>query len=98
LYVKEGLLFEDEQQPASAISVVPLENYRILVEFYTGEKVIFDMTPYIDEPYFRGLRNKEVFDAVMCSNVYGAPHWKNEELGLDAIFGLGTIFENGVSV
>jgi len=96
LYVKEGLLLEEEDEIARVVNVTPLKDYRILVEFRTGEKVIFDMTPYIDEPYFRGLRNKEVFDAVHCQ--YFAPHWQNEELGLDAIFGLATIFENGISV
>jgi len=86
----------DDNDLAGIVDVIPLENYRILVEFYTGEKVIFDMTPYIDEPYFRGLRNKEVFDAVRHD--YEAPLWQNEELGLDAEMGLCTIFENGISV
>ena len=54
------------------------------------------MTEYLDEPYFEGSRDKEIFNSVRCE--FGGSRWYNEELGLDADMGLCTIFEDGVHV
>ena len=97
MYVKEGLLVTDDGYLPETISVIPLEDYKIRVEFETGEVVTFDMTPYLDEPYFHGLRDKEIFNSVSCGGTHG-PYWVNEELELDAVMSLTTIWENGVHV
>lgn len=96
MYINKGVLITDDHDMARAVSIIPLEDYRILVEFCSGEKRIFDMTPYIDEPYFEGLRDKEIFNSVECAT-WDAPRWQNEELNLDAIFGLCTIYEDGIN-
>jgi len=94
MYVKDGSLLTDDGYLVEAIAVTPLEDYKVLVELETGKKIVFDMTPYLDEPYFEGLRDKKVFDAVVWED-YGAPAWMDESIGLNAIMGLCTIFEDG---
>ena len=93
MYVKSGVLMTDDHDMARVVAVAPLEDYKILVEFCTAEKRIFDMTPYIDEPYFEGLRDKEIFNSVRCDMC--GPHWEKEDINLDAIMGLCTIYEDG---
>ena len=40
MYVKEGLLYTDDHEAAEVIGVTPLEDYKILVVFETGEKIV----------------------------------------------------------
>ena len=98
MYIKEGLLYRDDHDLAGTVAVEPLEDYKIKVEFCTGEKVIFDMSPYIDEPYFEGLKNKGIFNSVKPGGWGLGACWKNEDIGLDAIMGLCTIYENGYHI
>lgn len=46
------------------LSVKPIENYCLFVEFETGEKKIFDVKPYIIGSWFGKLRDLDTFRTV----------------------------------
>ena len=46
------------------ISVLPLPDYRLLVEYATGERKIFDVKPYIKGEWYGQLKNVVYFNAV----------------------------------
>ena len=53
----------------TAISVVPLPDYRLLVEFDNGEKGTFDVKPYIKGSWFGELQDQSVFQSVSANGV-----------------------------
>jgi hypothetical protein len=44
--------------------VVPLEGYRLLLTFQSGERRVFDVTPYLGVGIFTELQDPEVFRSV----------------------------------
>ena len=46
------------------VSVKPLENYMLLVEYVTGEKRVIDVKPYISGEWFGELEDIQVFGTV----------------------------------
>lgn len=50
------------------IHVKPLENYKLHLEFSTGEQKIFDVSPYIMGAWFGKLRNLDYFKKVRVSD------------------------------
>lgn len=46
------------------LDVKPLPDYRLLVSFATGEKKVFDVTPYIRGDWFGRLSDPAVFQTV----------------------------------
>lgn len=50
--------------PPNVVSVAPKDDYRILVEFETGEKKLFDVAPYIEGDFYGKLRDKGYFRSV----------------------------------
>lgn len=59
----------------TVISVQPLSDYRLLVEFKSGEKRISDIFPLLSRPIFSFLRDTVYFDKVYLE--YGAVTWKD---------------------
>lgn len=57
------------------ISVKPLENYRLLLEFDGKEFRVFDVKPYLDFGIFTQLKNEEYFKDVRTS--LDSITWKN---------------------
>jgi len=49
------------------IDVSPLAEYKVLVAFDTGERKIFDVTPYINGDWFGKLKDSEFFKTVRVS-------------------------------
>ena len=47
-----------------AVEVYPLSDYKVIVVFNTGERKIFDVTPYINGEWFGKLKNKTFFKTV----------------------------------
>jgi hypothetical protein len=45
-------------------SVKPLDNYKLEICFETGEKKIFDVTPYIGGNWYSALADKQYFKTV----------------------------------
>lgn len=58
-----------------AISVTPLENYRLLLTFDNHERKIFDVTPYIRGNWFGELKEPEVFKSVRIAGL--SVEWPN---------------------
>lgn len=50
------------------LSVRGLENYKLHLEFATGEKKIFDVTPYITGSWFGKLKDLDYFQKVRLSD------------------------------
>ncbi len=46
------------------VSVLPMPEYRLLLRYATGEKKIFDVTPYIKGSWFGQLRDVAYFAKV----------------------------------
>lgn len=59
----------------TVISVQPLANHRLLLEFENGEKRIGDISPLLAKPVFAFLRDMAFFNAVYLE--YGAVTWKD---------------------
>lgn len=50
--------------PIKPISVTPLENYVLLIEFDTLEKRLFDVKPYITGSWYGQLKDLSFFNNV----------------------------------
>ena len=46
------------------ISVKPLPDYQLLVEYITGEQKVFDVKPYISGEWYGELADTEIFKTV----------------------------------
>ena len=58
------------------VSVKPLSEYRLLVEFSNGERKILDVSSYLTFGVFQQLKDPAVFSAVRVS--YGTVEWPGE--------------------
>lgn len=58
-------------------SVVPQADYRLFVTFDTGERGVFDMTPYLQYPCYRRLRDTGYFS--LAKSERGTVVWPNDE-------------------
>ena len=58
-------------------SVVPKADYRLVVTFDTGERGVFDMTPYLQYPCYRRLRDAGYFS--LAKTERGTVVWPNDE-------------------
>jgi len=43
------------------IEATALDNYSLLLFFSNGEKKVFDFTPNLDHPFYKGLRDNSLF-------------------------------------
>lgn len=59
------------------ISVKPLEDYRLLAEFSSGEKRVCNIKPLLSKPIFYPLSDVQLFNSVYIE--YGAVTWKTAE-------------------
>ena len=64
-----------------ATNVFPLDDYKLLLEFSTGEKRIFDCKSLLYKPEFMSLLDKTKFNAVMVYD--GDAAWPDEKIGLN---------------
>jgi hypothetical protein len=70
------------------VAVTALADYRLDVEFDTGERRIFDVKPYLETGVFRKLRDGR-FESVKV--VGGAIEWPGEiDLSWDTVYLRGT--------
>ncbi|NTW69400.1 MAG: DUF2442 domain-containing protein [Chlorobiaceae bacterium] len=67
----------------SVVKVSPLTDYKLLLEFETSEKRIFDMAPYLNTGKFAELRNLSVFHTVTVK--FDTIEWSNQ-LDIDPEF------------
>ena len=52
-----------------AVAVEPMEDYRLLVTFDSGERRVFDVKPYIKGSWFGQLKDPEVFRSVRVAGL-----------------------------
>lgn len=57
------------------VSVKPLEDYTLLVEFSTGEKKLFDVKPYLSMPYYAPLKDISQFKQAFVNGI--TVEWRN---------------------
>jgi hypothetical protein len=62
---------------SDAKAVMPLDDYRILVEMADGRQGIFDLKPYLDRGALRELRDVHYFNQVGI--LFGAITWPHEQ-------------------
>ena len=58
-----------------AISVKPLDDYKLLLEFDNGEKRIFDVKPYLEFKAFEEVKKEGIFKTVRISGL--SIEWSN---------------------
>ena len=59
------------------VSVEPLENYKIKLNYETGEKKLFNVLPYMSGQWYEELYNNNYFKSVhLVSNGQGI-EWEN---------------------
>jgi len=76
MYELDGIMYAGNTEPSLAVkSVRPLADYKLLVRFSTGEEKKIDLTPILDEPVFKALKDINVFKSVYID--YGTVVWNN---------------------
>ena len=76
MYELNGIVYADDPVPLKTIkSVRPLEGYKLLLRFSTGEEKEVDITCLLDEPAFRPLQDQKIFQSVYID--YGTVVWCN---------------------
>ncbi|MDR1453956.1 MAG: DUF2442 domain-containing protein [Candidatus Margulisbacteria bacterium] len=85
MYIVKDIAYAGEPGKSSAViditAVKPLNNYRLLLSFSTGEKKEYNVKPLLKYPAFQPLKDKAVFDKVRLK--YGVPVWNNGEIDID---------------
>ena len=59
------------------VSVDPIEDYKLRIEFSNGRKGIFDVSPYIETGIFVELKDKAYFRSVRPA--FGGVMWPHEQ-------------------
>jgi hypothetical protein len=75
----------------AVISVKPLQDYKLLLRFSSGEEKIFDMTPYLNMGKFAELKDISLFNTVTVK--FDSIEWANQ-LDIDPEF----LHANSVSI
>jgi hypothetical protein len=66
-------------------SVEPLEDNKLLIDFTTGERKIYDIKPLYSLPIFSELKNKSLFKSFRIGKYY--IEWPNgADLTADTLF------------
>lgn len=74
--VCEENLHPEWEPGISVTQVKPLPDYKLFLEFETGEQRIFDVTPYLEKGVFAQLKDLERFNlAIAC---YGTVEWPGD--------------------
>lgn len=60
----------------SVTSVMPIQDYKLILTFENGEKRQFDMNPYLSHGIFEELKDVDLFNSVRVS--FDSIEWSNE--------------------
>ncbi len=72
----------------TVITVKPENDYKLSVTFDSGEKRLFDVTPFLDKGVFSELKNVDYFKKVKVA--FGAIEWPHEQdFSKDTLYMLG---------
>ena len=61
----------------SVVSVIPGNDYKLIITFDNDEKRIFDVAPYLDKGIFSELKNSDYFQKVKVA--FGSIEWPHEQ-------------------
>jgi hypothetical protein len=76
MYEQNGIMYADDPTPLLTVKQVrPMNDYKLLVRFSTGEEKEVDIASLLDEPAFRSLRNPDLYKDVYID--YGTVVWCN---------------------
>ena len=76
MYELNGVMYADNPAPLLTVkSARPLADYKLLIRFSTGEEKKIDISPLLNEPAFKVLRDISVFNSVYID--YGTVVWNN---------------------
>jgi len=74
MYELNGVAYADDPTPLiTAKFVRPLDDYKLLVRFSTGEEKKVDVSAFINEPVFKPLQDINLFKSAYID--YGAVVW-----------------------
>ncbi|MDR2596135.1 MAG: DUF2442 domain-containing protein [Treponema sp.] len=74
MYEMNGIVYADVPTPLITVKYVrPLDDYKLLVRFSTGEEKEIDISALLDEPVFKPLKDINVFREVYID--YGTVVW-----------------------
>ena len=77
------------------LEIHPLDDYKLWCRIVTDEIKIFDMSPYLNLPIYRHLKEKSIFDDVTISDL-GVPCWMDANgIDRDTNIGISFILING---
>lgn len=74
----------------TAISVIPTDDYTLILEFDNGEKKEFDVKPYINGAWYGQLKDKDYFKTV-STNGYTVEWADGHDLCPDELYELSKI-------
>ena len=76
-------------------NVIPLENYQLLVQFFSGETKIYDVKPLFDwKDVFKSLKENELFYGVFVDvGGYGIVWNDNVDLACDELWENGKLIK-----
>jgi hypothetical protein len=74
MYELNGIVYADDPAPLITVKYVrPLDDYRLLVRFSTGEEKKVDISDLLDEQVFKPLQDLNIFRSVYVD--YGTVVW-----------------------
>lgn len=92
MYIKNDIVYAgDPTPPLKIISAWVVGDYMLRLRFNNGEVKDFDFTPLLDEPAFRPLKDKNIFNGVYVD--YGCTVWNDGAIDIAPEH----LFENGIS-
>ncbi len=61
----------------AVVTVIPEDNYKLIITFDNGEDRLFDVTPFLERGIFTELKDIDYFRKVKVS--FGAIQWPHEQ-------------------
>jgi hypothetical protein len=81
MYEISGIVYADDPAPLITVKQVrPLDDYRLLVRFSTGEEKRIDISDLLDKPVFKPLKDFDLFKSVYVD--YGTVVWRDGDIDI----------------
>ena len=78
----------------TVVEAKPLKDYRLWLRFQDGAKRIYDVTPLLDKPVFKPLKEPMIFDSVYIDECIGTVVWQNGTIDIAP----ETLYARGIPV
>ena len=94
MYIIDGIAYAGEcKKIIKVISVRPMDNYKLWLRFSTEEVKIFDFSTLLEDPCFRPLKDKSVFNEVYVD--YGVTVWCDGKIDIapEALYNGGVFYD-----